>query len=260
MAFGVIALVLTVGPSSALAQRANRGSGPTARSAEVYTCGTFKNSYFDGYWNNGQGQGSTEGDYGVLQTRYGAVCDTNQNPGTNFTTAWVMIAPGQPNGGYVQSGFFRGYNQCTVFFAETRISNSYGVSGKFGTSCIPTDGSSHGYAEQYGAGCGCEYAKIDGTVWMTTSWNPFVYWSYPFDPLFFGEATYLESDMPGNSATPTNFSSLQGQNGNNNNFYNYGCIFTPLNNGTATRADGEAWYDTLTSCPSFKIYTDTAGH
>jgi hypothetical protein len=25
------------------------------------------------------------------------------------------------------------------------------------------------------------------------------------------------------------------------------------------RSDGEAWYDRLTSCPSFKIYTDEAG-
>ncbi len=76
---------------------------------------------------------------------------------------------------------------------------------------------------------------------------------------YFGEATYLESDMPGNSASPTNFSSLEGQNGSNNNFYNYGCILSKLNNGSARRADGEAWYDTPTSCPSFNIYTDTAG-
>jgi hypothetical protein len=97
-------------------------------------------------------------------------------------------------------------------------------------------------------------------VWTTTSWNPFSYWSYPFDPEFFGEATYRESDMPGNSASPTNFSSLQGQNGNNNNFYSYGCILTKKNDEIGfTRGDGEAWYDTITSCPSFKIYTDTAG-
>jgi hypothetical protein len=171
-------------PSSALA-RTHRTLGPAARAAEVYTCGTFRNSYFDGYYY-GSGQGATEGDYAVLQTRYGAVCDTNTNPATTFTTAWAMIAPGTYNGGYVQSGFFCGYNQCTVFFAETRINNSNGVSGKFGTSCIATDGTSHGYAEQYGSGCGCEYAKIDGTVWMTTAWNPFTYWSYPFDPEYFG--------------------------------------------------------------------------
>ena len=244
--------------ASLAAARGSTQKAPVARASEVYTCGTFKNSWFDGYSGYLQ-QGTAEGSYATIQTRYGAVCDTDTNSEHNFTTAWAMIASDNNLGGYVQSGFLRGYNQCMVYFAETRRTSSYPFDSKFGTSCIATDGSTHGYAEPYGSGCGCEYAKIDGTVWMTTSWNPFQYWAYPFVPQFFGEATYLESDMPGNSASPTNFAHLQQQNSSDNQFSNLGCNLAKSNDGSATRTDGEAWYNQTTSCPAFRIYTDTAG-
>lgn len=251
-------LVSTAVPSSALARSNDTfKGGPVARSSEVYTCGTFKNSYFDGYTGN-YNEGTAEGSYATMQTQYGAVCDTDTDPSHNFTTAWTMIA--SPTvGGYVQSGFFRGYDQCMVYFAETRQTGSADPQAKFGTSCIATNGSTHGYAEQYGSGCGCEYAKIDGTVWMTTSWDPYTYWAYPFIPEFSGEATYLESDMPGNAANPTNFAHLQEQDSSSNDFSNLGCGLAKINDGSATRSDGEAWFNVITSCPAFQIYTDTAG-
>jgi hypothetical protein len=233
--------------------------GPPA-SANTLTCGTF-GDYYDGYVGT-QGQGATEGSWGSIQTRLGTECSTNTNPDINRTSAWVMVKSGDSQQGYVQSGFNHGYGNCTTFFAAVRKNDNSSESDKFGGSCISTDGSTHSYTEQYGSGCGCEYAKIDGTVWMTTGFNPFSYWTYPFRPEFMGEAYYLQSDMPGDISNPTNYSALEGQNGSNNNFYNFSCngFLNKVNEGAATRTqDGKAWYDRLTSCPSFQIFTALAG-
>jgi hypothetical protein len=119
------------------------------------------------------------------------------------------------------------------------------------TRGIPADGSVHGYAEQYGSGCGCEYAKIDGTVWITTSWNPRSYWQYPFQPQLNGEANYTASDIPGTSGAPTQWADMQGQNGSDHQFYNWAC------NGFLVRSapSSNRWSFAYTSCPSFEIYT-----
>jgi hypothetical protein len=219
----------------------------------------YKNSWFDGYFY-AYGSGNNEGSYANVAARYGAVCDTDTNPSHNFVEAWAMVA-GRDTQGYVQTGYTRGYNQCTVLFGQVRQNDTFTPQSKYGTSCIATDGTTYGFGERYGPTCGCEYAKINGNVWMTTSWNPYSYWATPFAPEFFGEATYRESDMPGNAANPTSFTGLQGQDASTDNFYNIGCnVLTKQNDWLANRGDGESWYDRITSCPSFNIYTDVAGH
>lgn len=65
--------------------------------------------------------------------------------------------------------------------------------------------------------------------------------------------------MPGNSADPEQFTNLQFQN-QSGSFVNYKCaVLTDGNDGGRTRADGEKWFLVTPACPSFNIYTDTAG-
>jgi hypothetical protein len=230
----------------------------TAR-AEVYTCGASgdpQSNYFDGYYDATGGH-AHEGAYATIVTRYGAVCDTRTGQG-NFTSAWAMLA-GPSASDYIQSGFDRWYGSCTYYFAEASAPSQSYFDQKYGSSCL-SYGATTGYAEQYGSGNHVEYAKIGGTVWITTPFNPYSVWS-SFYPEFFGETVWKESDMPGNSASPTSFNSVQYQSSSTHNFVGFGCSLTKSNDLTGvTRSDGESWYDRTTSCPSFNIYTDTAGH
>lgn len=232
---------------------------PSDAKANSLNCGTT-GDYFDGYYGN-YGQGNTEGTYALISAR--EVSECNNAPignSQNATMAYAMVAA-NGGGGWVQSGYLHTYGGgCVVFFAEVSKTGS-SASIKTGGSCLTLDGTNHGFEEDYGSACGCEYAKIDGTVWMTTSFDPFGTWSYPFSPQFMGEAFYRESDMPGAAATPTDFARLQGQNGSNNNYYDFSCngFLLKRNDGKATRSDGNAWYDQQTSCPEFQIYTAPAG-
>ncbi len=132
-----------------------------------------------------------------------------------------------------------------------------------GSTCL-TDGDTHTYGERWIPSCGCIISKVDGNQWQASTFNPWDWWdsSNGFSPQFSGEVKHLESDMPGNSANPTNFSDVQGQRRSDGNFYSYPCGQLTILNELAgvTRADGESSYNQTTSCPSFNIYTDTAGN
>jgi hypothetical protein len=231
-------------------------AGGQAR-AEVYQCGK-KSNYFDG-WQQPYKTGSYEGAYASLITRYGAVCDTDTSNG-NGSLAWTMIAAGDAKG-WAQSGFWRWYNSSTYFFSQVNYTDSAGKSHlttKFSSSPT-TYGQTHTYKEQWSQSCYCEQSYVDSTLYIATSFNPYTYWYYPFSPVYSGEANYLASDMTGNSASPTVFSNLHYQD-ISNSFYAYGCnVLSGFNNGSAKRADGEAWYNWQTQCPSFEIFTDTYG-
>jgi len=226
--------------------------------AEVYTCGT-KSNYFDGYYR-AYGQGSAEGANAQIVNRYGAVCDTDTS-GNNFVATWAMIA-NNGGGGWVQSGYIRWYDHTTVFFSQiskTGDPNFGQFDTKFGTSSLAYGDTNH-YYEKWVSSCSCDHSNIDSTTWLSTTFNPFNAWFLPFSPQFSGEAAYKQNDMPGNSSTPTSFTDLHYQD-YTDSWVSYGCNLLTKSNDLAgvTRSDGESWYDRITSCPNFDIYTDTAG-
>lgn len=238
--------------------------GGSQVSAEVYTCGsTSSSNYHDGYTQpfNGSGSREYEGAYAVVRTEYGAVCDTVHTT-NNFTNSYVMIASNDVSG-WSQVGFLRWYNSTTVWFAQyhDRAEGVGNYPTKFGTTTL-TDGSTYGYSEHWDPTTGKEKNLISGTDFYNTSFNPFSQWTLPFDAQYDGEAVYKQSDVPGNASSPTTFTSIQGQQQSNDNYVSVPCNYLDKgNDGAATRADGEAWYDRLAgSCPGFEIYTDTAGH
>jgi hypothetical protein len=232
-------------------------SAQTQMPGEVYTCGSTNSSNYHVGKFQALGTGSYEGAYAYIATRYGAVCDTDTSA-NNFQNPYAMIASGDGNG-YAQSGYTRWYNSCTYFFAE-QSKNGSTFYDKFGTTCVTTDGTTHKYTEEYFSSCSCVKSMVDGTPYMTSNWNPFNNWSYPFSPQFEGEAIYRESDMPGNSASPTSFTDLHYQN-TDNSWGAYGCGALNVENlGSGDRADGEEWFNSGSgmTCPDFNIYTDTS--
>jgi hypothetical protein len=232
----------------------------SAAQAEVPTCGTASN-WFDGYFRS-YSTGAAEGANASIITQYGAVCDTNTSQ-NNFGAAWAMIAGSAGSDGWVQSGFIRWYNHVTVFFSQiSRYSNPnnggqfdtrYGMSGL-------TYGSANHYYEKFDTSCACLRSSVNSTLYLSSTFSPYTAWTYPFSPQFFGETAYRQSDMPGNASSPTSFSKLQYQN-SSDNWVNFGCnVLTKQNDLIGyNRSDGYSWYDQITNCPDFNIYTAPAG-
>ena len=159
--------------------------------------------------------------------------------------------------GYAESGFVRWYNHALTFFAQqfdggsdlrTRYANEPGV------------GSVHGYYEKWQSSTGYIESIVDATTFITSTWSPFDKWALPFEPQFLGLAYYLASDIAGTASAPTEFTNLHGQDYITNYWDAYPCnALTQVNDGSARRSDGDAWFVKVATCPSFNIYTDTAG-
>jgi hypothetical protein len=227
---------------------------PPTASAEVYTCGNAGTpNYEDGYVDE-RNIDYYEGAYAYIKTEYGAVCDTDTS-NANFTAASVSIA-GSDGSGFAESGFVRWYGSSITYFAQqwdggndlqTRYANQPGI------------GSVHGYYEKWQTTTGDIKSIVDATTFLTSSWDPFSDWDLPFEPQFLGSAYYLESDIAGDSSAPTAYTNLHGQDYITNAWDSYPCsVLTKVNNGSAERSDGEEWYDSISTCPSFNVYTDNA--
>jgi hypothetical protein len=234
--------------------------------AEVFSCGsTSATNYHVGKIQNPSDSTYIghpyEGVSADIVTRSGAVCDTDTSQ-FNRTNSYAMIASANKGPlafGYAQAGFVRWYNHAAVFFWEYQNGNGL-FSQKFGTSTV-SYGSAHTYKVAWTSSCSCYQLSIDGAVGLSSNWNPYDgSWWYPFSPQFEGEATYKESDVPGNSSVPTTFSNVKGQYVAGDAFESYACHLSNDNDVSATRADGEHWYvKSLSPCPNFNIFTDTAG-
>jgi hypothetical protein len=159
---------------------------PNAEPNALAQCGTYKVSWFDGF-DAPSGTGTAEGAFAQITSRSNSQCQSDMT-GDNFTTVWAMIATGATSGslagGYVQSGFFHRFGDCTQHFAETRRNNSYTPYNRF-SGCVGVN-VQESYGERYGPSCQCEYAKINGKVFVKTDWNPYYYFKYPFNPQLFG--------------------------------------------------------------------------
>jgi hypothetical protein len=240
------------------------GSGTTPRaSAEVYTCGsTSPDNYHGGYQQNTNAVNYIGSQVDIVN-RYGAVCDTKTGQG-NFTNAYGMIAgvnifTGDP--GWGQSGYIRWYNSCTYFFSQ--IEEDYPNTLPqtwYGSTCL-TYGNTNTYQNTQVDGCACLHSNINGIKELGSTWNPKGTWLTPFSPQFEDETRYLESDIPGNGSARTNWSNLMGKRLSDNSWVAYPCnALTHVNDGSATRADGEKWWVSPDqTCPKFHTYTDTAG-
>ena len=229
--------------------------GAPSASAEVYTCGAAGTPNYGVGYVDERTSDFYEGAYAYIRTEYGAVCDTDTS-NSNFTAASVAIASSDGSG-WAQSGFVRWYNSTITYFAQ-QYDGATNLQTKYANQ--PSIGSVHGYYEKWQTDTGYIKSIVDATTFLTSTWNPFSKWSLPFEPQFLGSAYYLESDIAGTSSTPTEYTNLHGQDYVTNYWDSYPCsVLTQVNDGSARRSDGNAWFAKVATCPSFNIYTDTAG-
>jgi hypothetical protein len=226
---------------------------PSQAQAEIYQCGTNSN-YFDGFLQQ-YGTGSYEGAYALLVNQFGAVCDTDKsapNPGSNdigsnFTTAWTMIASGN-RAGWVQSGFIRGYNSPQYVFSQV-YGGGTDLYNRFPANPSLSNGEENGYGQRYVPSCGCEYSKFNNTVITQSNFNPYANWAFPFSPQYSGEATYTQNDIPGVPSAQTAFSSMQVQRSSDDVFQSVPCGLL------ASKIDSSRWARHASSCTAFNIWT-----
>jgi hypothetical protein len=230
-------------------------------SAEIYQCGTRSN-YFDGFYHNPATHSNTlEGASGYIVNQFGAVCDTDRsapNPGnrtigSNFTTAWVMIAA-YDGKGWAQTGFIRGYNSPQYEWAEFYNPVSGALYNRFPANPSLPNGVKHAYRDLWSNGCGCIVMSIDGAEVTQTNFNPYADWyagpnGDQFSPQFSGETTYTASDIPGVPSSKTAFSALGAQQFSNNALNSMPCTMTYINSNPSR------WAHSASSCTAFDIWT-----
>jgi hypothetical protein len=230
-----------------------------AASAAQSNCGV-RTSYFDGYvWDN-RWAPRFEGADATLTLRTGGLCGTDQNQISNFTNAWSMIA-GDPSGsacGWAQSGFERGYvvgggnnirhfgqiSNDTCSILDTRYSSSY-----------ITPGTTHDYYSGYVPQCACAISYVDGVPYRTSSFDPYGTWTYPFQPQFNGETSYLQNDMPGSSTSHTQFRSLMAENASTDIYVQMPCGMIYGNSQIDYGYSPVTWQQSSSNCQSFDIWT-----
>jgi len=224
---------------------------PIAAQAEVATCGSRSpNNYHAGFVN--PGDPNVEGDYAIISTRYGAVCDTDTSA-NNFTNQYAMIASNNL-AGWAQDGYIRWYGSSIVFFAQQ--SSGHSLNTKYGTSGLAL-GSTYFYYNKWDPTCYCMEDIIGRTLYLKSTWNPWSAWVLPFSPQFTGEATYLASDLAGTASAPANYTSISGQDSWTDAWEPYPCgQMQSVNDGSALRVDGKSWRINVTNpCPNFNLYT-----
>lgn len=224
---------------------------PVAAHAEVASCGARSaNNYHAGYVNPGDPY--VEGDYAIIATRYGAVCDSDTS-NNNFTNHYAMIASNNL-AGWAQAGYIRWYGSSIVFFAQQ--SSGHTLNTKYGTTALAA-GSTNFYYNKWASSCLCMENIIGRTLYLKSTWNPWTTWTTPFSPQFTGEATYLASDLAGTASAPANYTAISGQDSATDAWLAYPCgRLQAFNDGAARRTDGKSWRIATTSpCPNFNLYT-----
>lgn len=170
-----------------------------------------------------------EGASAQMIYRLGNICTTDQNPGTNFSTAWTMVSSYGADA-YAQSGLMYQYGWgCWLHFAEQLRAPGAGSNRVILPSPCVSNGESHRTWQQVvnviSPSC-CDWrmrSNIDSTILMQSTWSPFSNWVLPYNAEFAGETTHNNSDIPGYKVTglppPVNFSGLQVQSWHDDNWY-----------------------------------------
>lgn len=224
---------------------------PVAARAEVAACGSrAAGNYHAGFVNPGDPY--VEGDYAIIATRYGAVCDSDTTS-ANFTNHYAMIASNNL-AGWAQAGYLRWYGSSTVFFAQQ--SSGHTLNTKYGTTALAA-GSTYFYYNKWASSCLCIENIIERTLYLKSTWNPWTTWTTPFSPQFTGETAYLSSDLAGTASAPASYTAISGQNSATDAWQAYPCgQLQPVNDGSARRSDGKSWHvATASPCPNFTLYT-----
>jgi hypothetical protein len=98
------------------------------------------------------------------------------------------------------------------------------------------------------------YSYIDGVEMQRTTFDPHSDWANPFAPEFQRETTYLSSNMPGSSTSPTQFRSLQAQDDATGVLGPMPCGMIYDNDQSTLHYTPFTWTKTDHSCQSFDVW------
>lgn len=224
-------------------------ASPSAEAA-LPTCGSLGN-FFDGFYHDNVNNAQRfEGASAYIVVRNASLCGTD-NRESNFTTAWSMIEGAQTNSPceWAQSGFERnaadGVN--LSYFAQItrdcfRMQTLYSLP-------LPTSvaGTRHIFRSTVQPDSSYIASVVDSTTYLISDFNVFATWSYPYEPQFLGEASYVENDIPGNRNNPTQFTGLGAQNFSDDRLVPMPCTMLSLNENPSR------WFQTPLSCDAFNV-------
>ena len=183
---------------------------------------------------------------------FGNICGTDtvrvNGRSQNTSSAWDLINSGDYSG-FAQSGIVLQYGVgCWTYFAE-QISASTGDNWVTG-ACV-TQGTTHDVWQQTLI-VGGDYhirSNVDSYAMLTSNFNPFLAWSFPFGVQIYGETHHDASDVPGYTPQPTDFSSIAVEDLYSNIYYD-ACGYVDFAWDTALR-----YSTTAPSCDHIKIWT-----
>lgn len=186
----------------------------TPVSATAGIC-SVKSNYFDGaaaFTPNPP----IEGVHAALTTQTGFVCSGDYD---QFTTAWVMVASRNGDGGYSQAGFFfQPSTQCNNPYAEYNPTGAgYAFTRVVHTEYCYRNGSLLRPEVRFvyrGDTCTfntCLLNLIDGVKMSTTNFDILGTFMTPYSPQFYGETRYRESNVPGSASAPTQYTEMSVQ-------------------------------------------------
>ncbi|HET6910116.1 MAG TPA: hypothetical protein VFH54_12305 [Mycobacteriales bacterium] len=196
--------------------------------------------------NYSQTQYQYEGSSSFIVTQNSAVCSTDDHG----ASAWSMIAEndGASGCGWAQSGYITFPGQSPEYFAQSATDGCV-TSTTYYTS--PAVGSKHAYRSLWVPACSCIQMSVDSLVLESTSFNPKSNWPWPWQPQFFGETGFHESNVPGTPSAQTNYSAIGVQRTADNTLVAIPCIMERTDQYSTRYAD----VGTSGICDAFAIYT-----
>lgn len=219
------------------------------------SCGSIsgQENYFDGYAN---GPHDAYGVSAFIVVRASTPCSSTPSGGTNFTTAWTLLASNAFQG-YAQSGYMKMAGGVTHPFTEYRKNGSVSSIRNLYPPHLFA-GEQHKFTTRYTSACVnpgpsfCLAMEEDNTALDTTPWNPDFEWvNRPWHSQYSLEATYQASDVPGSPTAKTNYTNMVYQDAPSHSWSDEPCgylVATPIK----TRSDRE---HAATHCHSANFWT-----
>jgi hypothetical protein len=186
-------------------------------------------NYFDGYAQSTYGV-AYEGVRGDITARNSALCLTDSTL-NNSTVVWTMIANAGPTGsgnGWAQSGYRRTYDKYGVLLGIKHFAQQWdGDFGHDATNYLQSGtvslGSNNVYKSVWNSNCYCLNSWANNSLVLSSSWNPYSTWAFPFAVQSAGEAIYTANDMPGDATNQAVVSNLQGERVSDDTFEALSC-------------------------------------
>lgn len=207
----------------------------TLEDSPAYAGGTCNNAeasnYLEGYGNrtssfypNNEPE-QVEGISGNLRDAPGYILCSGATS-YNDSSSWVMMANPIGNDGWAQAGtFYQEGFPCVEEWAQEEQTSAQGFQNYFVFQnnqpvCSSSGSTYHYWVQLYYTGSEYVYRmNIGSFVIDQTTWSPLTSWSSsPWWAQFAGETTYPQSDIPGSSSQPYDYSGLQVQSYANNSW------------------------------------------